>query len=128
MKSVLKYMLLEEFQREPLNEMANAPKSVTGLPVIVWIEAEEPMRHNTPRIKFQNSYSNKLSHKELVPLTIEDNPIVPIKNWNGLNISQKDFERIRKWVIRNKELLLKYWKYKITSYEVFQQNSKDTEK
>lgn len=117
-------LLNEAFAKEPLNEMANAPKKVTGLPVYIWIEAEEPTRHNLPRIKFQNNYSDKISKTDLVPLVICDDPYIPIKNWNGLKISSKDFERIRQWVVQNKSLLLQYWNYEITSFDVFMNNSK----
>lgn len=121
-------MLMEEWLAQPMNEMANAPKRVTGLPVYIWIEAKEPTQHNLPRIKFQNNYSDKISRPDLVPLIISDDPYIPIKNWNELKISSKDFERVRQWVIRNKQLLLDYWNDKITSYDVFEKNSKDTGK
>lgn len=113
MKSILSQMLQEALKNEPLNEMSNLMKSDTGLPVIVWFCGETEVEHNLPRIKFQNNYSNKIQKSELVPMSISNEPeiLINIK----LNIKQKDIDKIKEWVKLNKNTLLDYWNYKIST-------------
>lgn len=119
----LNMMLQEQIESQKLNEMSNLLKNDTGLPVIVWFCGETEVEHNLPRIKFQNSYSNKIQPKELVPMSIEDNPKILLKNVK-LNITQRDLEKIRTWIIEHKETLLKYWKYEISTKEAINLLSK----
>lgn len=94
---------------EPLFEFANAPKAITGLPVIIWIQAKIDVQHQLPRIKFQNSYSNKVEPNNLIPLSISDDPQVLVNT--KLNINNDDLNKIKQWVKNNKTLLLQYWNY-----------------
>lgn len=106
---------------DELLEMANAPKSITKTPVIIWIQSNSELgtgQHNTPRLKFQNNKSDKLDKSSLIPLSIEDNPKILIKNYK-LEISSKELMEICDWVSINKDLLLKHWNGEITSFEVF---------
>ena len=113
MKS-LGILLQETFHRETeLNEMANVSKNTTGLNVCIWVLSEILVEHNLPRIKFQNNYGNKVQPQSMIPMSISDNPQILIKNIK-LGISTKDFEKIRSWVILNKDLLLRYWNYDAT--------------
>ena len=113
MKS-LGILLQETFQRKTeLNEMANVSKNTTGLNVCIWILSEIPVEHNLPRIKFQNNYGNKVQPHSMIPMSISDNPQILIKNIK-LGITTQDFEKIRSWVIPNKDLLLCYWNYDAT--------------
>lgn len=116
-------MLKEQIESQKMNEMSNLLKNDTGLPVIVWFCGETEVEHNTPRIKFQNSYSNKIQPRELVPMSIEDEPKILIKNLK-LNISERDIEKIRSWVREHKETLLKYWRYEISTKEAINLLSK----
>lgn len=94
--------------------MANIAKRYTNLPVIIWVHSDEPMQHNMPRIKFQNTKSDKIQSNMLVPLSIEDDPQILIKGVK-LNISGKELQKIKDWVVKNKMLLLKYWNSEITA-------------
>lgn len=107
-------ILLQEtyYQDNSAIEMINISKEDSGLPVIIWILGETSVCHNLPRIKFQNNYANKVQIQNLISLTISNNPQVLDKNIK-LEISINDFEKIRKWVIKNRNLLMKYWKHKI---------------
>ena len=107
-------ILLQEtyYQDNSAIEMINMSKEDSGLPVIVWILGEISVCHNLPRIKFQNNYANKVQIQNLISLTISDNPQVLDKNIK-IEISSNDFEKIRKWVIMNRNLLMKYWKHEI---------------
>lgn len=106
-------MLQEHIESQTLNEMANVSKRTTGLPMCIWVLSEIPVEHNLPRLKFQNNYSDKVQPKEMIPVSISDNPVLLIKNLK-LKISSRDFELLRKWIIKNKELLLRYWNYDAT--------------
>lgn len=102
----LKQCLDESF--ESLLEMSNFSKDDTSLPMIVWIQVKTTTQHNMPRMKFANNNSNSLLPKDLVPISISDNPQILSKN-TTLKISTSDFEKLRQWIIRNKEALLKVW-------------------
>ncbi len=92
------YLLVEE-------EEANLRPELTGLPVIVWVSVGVHMKHG-PRIKVQNKNGLKVSYENLIPITIEDEP----KNIENYKIDKKLFDNIKKWIILNKVILLKYWK------------------
>lgn len=86
-------------------------KRYPQLPVNVWIQQEpkdKKLQHNLPRIKFQNNYSDDFtSNSDLISLSISDNPTVLQKK--KISISSSDFEALRKFVILNKDVLLKFW-------------------
>lgn len=109
-------MLKEEFNNDSLLEMANFSKSDTSLPMVVWIQIKHPMKHNAPRMKFANNYSNNMLAKDLVPISISDDPQILSKG-TKLKISNSDFEKLRQWIIRNKDGLLKVWNGEISTLQ-----------
>lgn len=114
-------MLAEAFlpeMHDELNEMANLSKERTNLSVIVWVQVNNPMQHNSPRIKFNNSKSNTLSPDNLVPISISDDPHILSKPAPKMEISSSDFENVRSWIILNKDVLLKYWNAEIDTVEL----------
>lgn len=102
----------EQGRDDCLFEMANLSQSDTKLPMIVWIQVKQPMKHNSPRMKFTNNTTKSLLPNDLVPISISNNPKILSKN-TKLKISQSDFEELRQWIIRNKENLLKLWNNEI---------------
>lgn len=105
--------LLEDLQKmNMLWEMANLHPRDTGLPVIVWADSNRQMKHGL-RIKFQNSYSDKTDSGSLVPMTISENPQIPVQV--KLKISKADLQKVRQWVILNKDLLVAYAEEEITT-------------
>ena len=110
----------EFLNEEQLIEMANAPVDITGCPCIIWIQtkSEDSGFDNIPRIKFQDNKSTNLQSDKLVPISIEDNPQILLKDYTPA-LKSKDINKIKEWIILNKVLLLKHWNGQITSYETF---------
>lgn len=109
---------LEAFlNEEKLYEMANVKPIRTNLKVIIWADSGRNLKH-APRIKFQNSYSDHVDGSSLIPMTISENPEIPVNI--KLNIKQKDVEQIRQWVILNKDLLMDYFTEEIDTLEFMQ--------
>ena len=92
---------------ESLFEMANVIKSRTGLNTMIWISTKEPS--HGPRIKVQANRSDKIISHEMFIVTIEDMPEV-IGDIGKLKA--KDINKIKEFVILNKEVLLDYWNEK----------------
>lgn len=107
-------MMAESMNDNALLEMANLAKSDTSLPMIVWIQVKQETQHNAPRMKFANNYSNNMLPKDLVPISISDDPQILTKR-TKLKISNADFEKLRQWIIRNKEELMKVWNGEIST-------------
>lgn len=115
---ILTYMLAESFGLDELNEMANLSKERTNLSVIVWVQVNNPMQHNSPRIKFNNAKGNKLVPQNLVPISISDDPQILSKSAPKLQISSEEFNNLRKWIIDNKDALLQYWNGEIDTVDL----------
>ena len=99
----------EWLRESELNEMAPSylPKD-TGLKEIIWVSPKN-VNHG-PRIKVYN-----LNKSKDFSVTIEDNPrIVAGKSF----VSGKEFERIVEFIKINKENLLKYWNYGLSTQEL----------
>lgn len=111
---VMKELLeqLRQINEDQLWEMANLHPRDTGLPVIVWADSNRQMKHGL-RIKFQNSYSDKTDSSSLVPMTISEDPQIPVQV--KLRISKADLQKVQQWVILNKDLLVAYAEEKITT-------------
>lgn len=79
-------------------EMANISTKKTGLDYIVWISPQSGKEKHSARIKVKID-------NNFVPITISDNPEVK----SSVKIDAKKLNRIKKWIIKNKKVLLKYW-------------------
>ena len=102
---------LNELDEDYFLEMANAIKVDTGLPYDIWLDSkgkERNIPHNYPRIKVDVDGN-------LIPVIISDNPIIPesvgIKNF-------KKFNEIKKFIIKNKDILLKHWNKELSDREI----------
>lgn len=110
---------------EMLLGMATISQNTTGLDVIIWVQTNNTQstgKHNLPRIKFQNNTATKIQIKELIPISISDDPKILLKNndLNKIKISQTQINGIKQWIMKNKEILIDYWEEKITTDELFQ--------
>ena len=92
-------------------EMSNLFQEDTGLPMVIWVSPKGNTKHG-PRIKVSKTYSHKDTGRDSFSLTIEDDPKV-IGNLG--RIRARDAEKVMEWVILNKDLLLAYWNYKIST-------------
>lgn len=116
MKSFKAY--LEDTQ--VLMEMSNLRKYQTGLPVNIWVDdvgAERKTPHNLPRIKFQADKADKM-HEYAIPMSISKKPEVLIKNYKT-ELSPSEISQIKSFVIKNQDVLMKYWRQEITLEELF---------
>ena len=95
--------------KEKLIEMANLAKRRTKLPVNVWIDevgSNRNVPHDDPRLKIQNDYGER-ANENLIPVSIDkENPIVLE---GKLEIDNKDFKIIQKWIIENYKDLMRHW-------------------
>ena len=112
MISLKEYLKNKNRADDYLFVMANIKKEKTNLPMIVWIQVKQSMKHNFPRMKFANNTSNSLVPIDLVPISISKNPKILSKG-TTLKISNSDFQQLRNWIIRNEENLLKVWNSEI---------------
>ena len=122
-------LLQTVYTDEMLLYMGNFSQNATGLDVIVWVQTintQSNVKHNLPRIKFQNNTATKIQPKELIPISISNNPKILLKNndLNKIKISQVQINAVKQWIVKNQEILIDYWQEKITTDELFQKLKK----
>lgn len=92
-------------------EMATLRKSRSGLPVNLYLDDSGSYLSGGygPRIKFQSDKGNCPNTRSMIPMTISDEPTIPIKNYQSrLNgIGSNDISLIISFVIANKANLLR---------------------
>jgi len=97
-KTIKRYKPLFESNFDLLTEMSNISKQKTGLDYIVWLFPNTGKEKHGARIKIKVD-------NEYVPITISDEPEVK----SFVKIDSKKLNKIKNWIILNKEILLKYW-------------------
>lgn len=106
-------------QEQLLLEFANISKNDYKTPVGLWVDEAGNKRQNehggSPRIKIVNNYDEDFNN--LIDVTISDNPEPKPKN--KLKISNSDFNKMRQFIIKNKDILLKRYNNEITTAEMF---------
>lgn len=95
---------------EILFEMANPRPEDTGLPMCIFISPKGYTKHFA-RIKVCKEYGAKFKPYDTFTVTIQDSP--KIIGDIG-EIKPKDIEKVKKFIIKNKDLLIKHWKYEIS--------------
>ena len=108
------FQKLDEHLKQFLEMSPNYRKDQTNLPAVIYVSQAEG--GHGPRIKFQNQKSDRPQNDKWIPMTIEDNPRI-IGN-NKLNLSNKELNRIKAWVIQNKNTLLDFWYMRISLEEL----------
>ena len=96
-----------------IQEMANFKGNELNLPVNIWVDGPREMKHGK-RIKLQNNYSTNFMTGDLITLTISENPTLG-KTFNKIKIKNKDIEKVRQWIIQNKNILELYADGKIST-------------
>ena len=89
-----------------IQEMANFKSNEFNLPVNIWIDGPREMKLGK-RIKIQNNYSTNFMTGDLISITISNEPKIG-KTFNEIKIKSKDIEKIKKWIIQNKDILEQY--------------------
>lgn len=123
-------MTLEEWKTEQADDdfmfrLGNLSKHRTGLPVVVWIEANMGMKHVSPRMLFTNSPRSCLrsgdSADSLIPVSLDpDNPKV-LLGGAVLHISPLELEAIKRWIVKNYRPLMRHWNMEIDTCEAIRQ-------
>lgn len=119
-------MTLEEWEIEQEDDdfmfrLGNLSKHRTGVPVVVWIEANMGMKRVSPRMLFTNSTSSCLrpgdSADSLIPVSLDpENPKVLLDD-AVLNIAPLELEAIKRWIIKNYRPLMQHWNMEIDTCE-----------
>ena len=99
-----------------IQEMANFKGEEFNLPVNIWIDGPREMKHGK-RIKIQNNYSTNFMLGDLISITISDNPQLA-KTFNKIKIKNKDIEKVKKWIIQNKQVLEMYADGKLSTKQL----------
>lgn len=90
------------------------------LPVNIWVSVDIKTKHNTPRIKFQNNKSDRLTDiNDLIPMSISDKPQILGSNLPKINLSSTDINKIKMFVKKNKDLLLQFWNQEIDEIDLY---------
>ena len=95
-KKCKKYKPLFESDFDLLTEMSNISKQKTGLDYIVWLFPNTGKEKHGERIKIK-------VNNDYVPITISDEPEVK----SFVKIDSKKLNKIKNWIILNKEILVK---------------------
>ena len=102
-----------------LLEFANISKRDYNTPVGLWVDEAGNLGQNqhggSPRIKIVNNYEENF--KDLIDVTISDDPQPKPKN--GVKISNSDFEKMRQFIIKNKDIFLSRYNNEITTREMY---------
>ena len=95
-------------EEDLLFEMSNCRTKTTGLPMVVYVSTKyvggKEIQHG-PRIKVAKTYDQKFNSFDSISITISDEPEVIGEH----QLSRKDIELVKKFIIINKEVLLAYW-------------------
>lgn len=114
---------LEPLDRETsvLNEMSTIRKEDSKLPTDIWVDETGSYKGHAPRIKFKANNEQRNS-MEFSTMTIADVPT--IENLpRRCSLKNKDFEKLKRFVINNKDLLISLYNRQIT-LDTFMKNAK----
>ena len=108
----------ESGRQQPIMKFADLTPKETNLVCVIWVDGPRNMKHGR-RIKFQNNTANKLNGGELIPITISDSPDIPDKLKSKVQVKQKEVNRIKQWILLNKQVLIDYADGKITTGDLY---------
>lgn len=93
---------------EKYYEFVNVDYRDTGIDKLiihVFSKGDEKLRKN-PKIKVSNSYGEFINHNSF---TININTLTVIKG--KVKINNKEFSNVLKWIVLNKKILIKFWRF-----------------
>ncbi len=112
-------MKLTELHEEKMNlwEMANLSPEDTGVPrYTIWVSSGQAVKHG-PRIKVTKGIRWK--ENENATVTIQDTP--KVIGGDSIGMRKKEYDAIAEWVILNKDLLLRFWKGRMSTKALLDQ-------
>lgn len=86
-----------------LTEMATLRSQDSGLPVDIWLDEGSTYNGHAPRIKFRANNDQRTT-REFSSMIISDSPT--IENMERTILRKKEIDKIKKFVLENKNLLL----------------------
>ena len=123
--SRVKSIVEEILNEEELFEISNIRKKYTRLPVNIWLDDIGAYRKNThykPRIKFQANKSDKVMGIG-IPMSISVKPEVLIDD-PKTELNSYEIGQVKNFIVRNYDLLMKYWNQEIDILEFLQKVKK----
>jgi hypothetical protein len=101
-----------------IEEMATLRKNVSGLPANLYLDDAGVWSKSGhwKRIKFQPNTGDRPVTRDMVPMSIDDNPQILVKNAN-IALNAKQLEQIKAFVRANKDLLLQLADTEIDIFE-----------
>lgn len=114
-----------DYENDHLGEMATLRKSRSGLPVNLYLDDSQSYKKggHWKRIKFQADKGNSPNTRDMIPMSIEDEPRI-MAGASRVNLSSSDIEKVRDFVKANKDLLLKLADFEIDFPEFVQKMKK----
>ena len=98
-------------ERSNAFEMATLRKARSGLPVNLYLDDSGSYLDggHDPRIKFQPDKGNSPNTRSMIPMTISDDPTIPLRNYQPRldGVGSNDISLIMSFVTANKENLLR---------------------
>lgn len=98
-------------ERSNAFEMATLRKSRSGLPVNLYLDDSGSYIDggHCPRIKFQSDKGNSPNTRSMIPMTISDDPTIPLINYQSRldGVGSDEISLIMSFVIANKANLLR---------------------
>ena len=90
--------------------MATLKKKRSGLPVNLYLDDSGSYVNggHAPRIKFQANRNDSSDTRQMIPMTISDDPEIPVDYKQQLDgVKENDIKTIKQFVIANKDNLLR---------------------
>jgi hypothetical protein len=100
---------LAEFQAEVADEewdgyaMSNLRPADTGLPMVVWVQNGEGVRHDV-RVEVSMVPGDRISKDDLAVVAVRPEP----RLLHGV-LSRRDLDAVVRWVTLNEAIILDYW-------------------
>jgi hypothetical protein len=118
------WLLERARRRDELEEMATLKKTITGLPVNIWVDETKAyaLGGHAKRIKFQGDYGNNTNRANLFTMILsKDAPEIPDKQLSRLKLSARDIDAIKTFIKNNTDILNKLADEKITIVDFLRQ-------
>jgi hypothetical protein len=109
-----KFVKIIQTPTEDLFEFSNLIQADTGLPMVVWVSVK--LHSAGARVKVQKDDSTKINPNNTFSVSISDEPRIVAGEYND----NKNLEQLYGWIILNKDVLLQYWNFEISTKEMLE--------
>ena len=104
--NIKKVLRLFDFSR--VEDMSVLAKRRTGLPMNIYLDECERGAPHWKKVKFQPNTKDKFNWVEdCYTMSIWDSPEIVKKTWMKNELSSKDIDLLKRWIVANKDLLLR---------------------